>query len=362
MEIHQFAPALLAGDAIGNQIRLLRRIIQAAGFHSKIYAAVIDPLCASEAHDYKEYIGDSQNIGIYHHAIGTEIADYVCALPDRIVPYYHNITVPETFLGFNKPLQQAFKLGRQQLAQLSRASYALAASEYNREEMLAVGYRDVDVLTYGIEMTEEANSGSQQTANKIKQTLLDGKTNWLFVGRIAPNKRQDNVIRAFHYYHTQVNASSRLIFVGSSATSPAYGLALDLLVNRLGIARAVEFVGQVSDKAALSAYYASADVFVCLSEHEGFCVPLLESMHFNVPIVALNRTAVPYTLGNSGILIDDYRFDVIAEVIDLLRLNTMFREKIIAEQQRQMHSFAIDRVRPIMQVILKRMTTLESII
>ena len=358
MEIHQFVPALLYGDAIGNQTQLLRRMLQESGYNSEIYAEFIDPKCAGQAQDYRRYTGHPENVVIYHHAIGSKVADYVRTLPDKLVLYYHNITRPESFLGFNRPMRQMLAWGRRQLRDHANASYALAGSEYNREEMLSIGYTEVDLLTYGVEMSNVADTTDNLQAQQIMRSLRDGKVNWLFVGRIAPNKRQDNVLRAFHYYHTHINANSRLIFVGSDTTAPAYGMAVRLLVARLDIVQAVQFAGYIGNNESMMAYYQCADVFVCFSEHEGFCVPLLESMHFDVPIVALDRAAISYTLGNSGVVLSDYRFDVLAEIVECLQHNKDFQQKIISEQRRQLSVFALDRVRAQLQKSIQRMLSI----
>lgn len=355
MEIHQFTTALLYGDAVGNQVLLLRRLLREAGYTSEIFTQHIDKQYTGEAYDYQSFARSTDSKIIYHHAIGCDIADFAYTLPNQVILYYHNITPPESLQGFNKPLRQGLTRGRKQLAAFADRTFALAGSDYNRAEMLQVGYQQVDVLPYSVDLSRIDIDINTPDAEHTRMRLRDGKINWLFVGRMAPNKRQDNVLRAFHYYHTLVNSNSRLILIGSDQTAPAYGLAVQMLAKRLGIASAVEFVGRVGADNSLGAYYQSADVFVCFSEHEGFCVPLLECMHFDLPIVALARTAVPYTLGDSGITVSDYRFDIVAELVETIRSDGDFRQKMIAAQRKRLDAFTPNRINTQLKASIGRM-------
>jgi len=360
MEIHQFTPALLYGDAIGNHAMLIRQLLREAGYRSEIYTQHIDPHYKDEAYPFREFAEQSDAIVIYHHAIGSDVADYVSKLPNLVVPYYHNITPPECFLGFNKGLGEGLRWGRTQLLDFANRPYALAGSEYNREELLQTGYTKVDVLPYSVDFKRINADIDTIAAQNTRNRLNDGKINWLFVGRMVPNKRQDHVLRAFRHYHTVVNPNSRLILIGSDQTAPAYGWAVRQLAERLGIANDVHFVGRVGNDASLGAYYQAAHVFVCLSEHEGFCVPLIEAMHFDVPIVALARAAVPYTLGNAGVILAEARFDMIAEMVDLLQTDRDLRQQIILTQRQRLNAFTVESVRAQLFACIEQMLRFNS--
>ena len=170
-------------------------------------------------------------------------------------------------------------------------------------------------------------------------------TNMLFVGRIAPNKRQEDVIRVFRYYKEHIDTHARLFLVGTYAGFERYQAQLQSYVERHQIPDVV-FTGLVSD-AELFAYYKLSDVFVCLSEHEGFCVPLLESMYFDVPIIAYDAGAIRETLDGSGVLVQKKKYDVVAEVAAQLVRNEPLRRRTLAGQRKRLADFADDRLLPL---------------
>jgi glycosyltransferase involved in cell wall biosynthesis len=168
--------------------------------------------------------------------------------------------------------------------------------------------------------------------------LQDGRTNVLFVGRIAPNKKQDDLVRAFQYYLVH-DHSARLILVGALEDNDPYAAMLKKQINGAGLGKSVIMTGSVSDS-QLAAYYRTATLLWSMSEHEGFCVPLVEAMWFDVPVLAFRSTAVPETLGSAAMLFAAKgELREIAGVAHLLVIDTELRQKIIAAQRKRRAAF-----------------------
>jgi glycosyltransferase involved in cell wall biosynthesis len=337
--VNQIAPAFLYGDAIGNQMARCRELLRRWGFASQVYAIHRDQRLSDPGLDYTRYKGHSDNILICHYSIGSELTDFVRRLPDHLVLYYHNITPPEFVWDYNPGFAALLEQGRRELASLRDVPFALAASEYNREEMLAMGFDDVDVLPYFVYFDELLASANSSAGQAIADRYDDGWVNLLFVGRLVPNKRQEDLIWAYNYYHRLVNPHSRLLLVGSDANAPGYRWELEVMAETLGL-QYVHLLGPVGLLDGLGGYYRSATVFLCMSEHEGFCIPLLEAMAFSTPVVAFNAAGVPYALGDAGLLVNHKCYDVIGELMHLLAQDQCLRQKVIAGQRQRLADFA----------------------
>jgi glycosyltransferase involved in cell wall biosynthesis len=172
----------------------------------------------------------------------------------------------------------------------------------------------------------------------------------VFFGRIAPNKKQDDIIRIFDHYHRKFNPSSALYLIGQKQIKP-YVQELEELVQTLGLSDNVVFTGKITDK-ELNTYYRNADVFVCMSEHEGFCVPLVESMFFNIPIIAYDSSAIRDTLGDASILLQNKEAEPVSRLIDKVTKDRSFRQEIIEKQKKPLPVFQSDTLkRKLMKVI-----------
>ena len=172
----------------------------------------------------------------------------------------------------------------------------------------------------------------------LRDRLAGSRVNLLYVGRIVPNKRQADLIALFACYQHFIQPQARLILVGSAAHAPSYQIQLEADAQVMG-AQSVEFLGPVSD-ADLAFCYHHASVYVSMSEHEGFGVPLLEAMHCQVPVLAYSAAAVPSTLGATGILCHNKRYDILAEMVDQLVNNKALRERVVQQQTQRAASFA----------------------
>ncbi len=299
--VHQVLATLGYGDAIGHEVLGIQRALQTAGFASEIFVETADRRLEHLTTDYREMVGGiaPADILIHHFSIGSRASRTAYAMPGRMVLVYHNITPPEYFLGVHKDLVKSCFRGRRELtAYTSRCDLALGDSEYNRAELEALGFGDTGVLPVVPDFSHLDVAPDTMTASAFD----DGWTNVVFVGRVIPNKKHEDVIRAFHVYRTRHNPRSRLLFVGSYTGFERYFAMLQALIARLGTPD-VHFLGHVTNE-ELSALYGVADLFLCASEHEGFCVPLIESFYKRVPVLAFAATAVPATMDGGGVLYD----------------------------------------------------------
>ena len=337
-------PGFLYGDALGNQAVRIRELLRSWGFRSQVYAQFRDRRLNDPGQDYRHYRGDPSDLIIFHYSIGSPLTEFVRQLPGQVVPYYHNITPAGFLRGYNEPMADLLEQGRRELALFRDAPLALAASEYNRREMLELGYRHVEVLPYFVTFEGLWASAASPAGREIVTRYKDGAVNLLFVGRLAPNKRQDDLIRAFSAFHHLINPRSRLLLVGSEANAPGYLFELQALAAALNLDQHVHLPGAVGLREGLGGYYQAANVFLCLSEHEGFCIPLVEAMAFDLPVIAYRSTGVPYALGGAGVLLDTKRYDLIAELIDLLVRDDIVRRRLLAGQRRRLDDLAPNQV------------------
>ena len=311
--VHQVLATLGYGDAIGHEVLGIQRALRSAGLASEIFVETADRRLEHLTTDYREMVGSitPDDLLIHHFSIGSRASRTAYAMPGRMVLVYHNITPPEYFLGVHKDLVKLCFRGRRELtAYTSRCDLALGDSEYNRAELEALGFRDTGVLPVVPDFSHLDVAPDTMTSAAFD----DGWTNVMFVGRVIPNKKHEDVIRAFHVYRTRHNPRSRLLFVGSYSGFERYFAMLQALIARLGTPD-VHFLGHVSNE-ELTALYDVTDLFLCASEHEGFCVPLIESFYKRVPVLAYAATAVPATMDGGGVLYD------VKDPFDVARLMT----------------------------------------
>ena len=351
MEVHQFHPSFAYGDAIGNEMVELKKTLKMWGYKSDIYTQYKGPN-GPTTKNYKEYLKNSSpnNILIIHYSIGydEEVLSFIKSLPDKKFLIYHNITSPEYFTNINSQYEYYTKIGREQLRSLSKiVDYAVGDSEYNRQELGEFGFNNTGVLPILVDFIKY---GAAHT-NSIKK--IDNSTKILFVGRVSPNKKQDDIIKVFYHYKKNIDPNSKLYLIGSyEGLEIYYDMLLDLV--KLLKLDDVYFTGKINFDELIS-YYKSADVFLCMSEHEGFCVPLIESMFFDIPVVAFNSTAIPHTLGNSGILINEKKYIEIAELIHILIDDQEFKDKIIKKQRERLNDFDREYVEQIFRTQLNNL-------
>jgi glycosyltransferase involved in cell wall biosynthesis len=299
--VHQILATLGYGDAIGNEVLGITRALRGAGFESEIIVETADPRLEDLTIDYRDAVEcvAADDVLIHHFSLGSRASRTAFALPCRMVLVYHNITPPQYFLGVHDRLvRQCYHGRRELLPYRSRVDLALGDSEFNRQELEALGFSPTAVLP----VVPDFSHLDVPPEPRVLDEYDDEWTNVLFVGRVIPNKRPDSLIRYFHAYQTLVNPRARLILAGSYGGFDGYLAQLHALIARLGV-RDVHLLGQVTNE-ELTALYDVADLFLCASEHEGFCVPLVEAFHKRVPVLAFAATAVPATMDGGGVLYD----------------------------------------------------------
>ena len=354
MKVHQLLAALSYGDAIGNEALAIQRQLRSAGHESEIYAELVHPRVAHLARPLREYasVSSPETVCVFHFSIGSASGRLIHHAPDRLVVIYHNITPAHFFLGFHPHLAGLCHHGRRELAAFApRAELALGDSEFNRLELEQAGFARTAVLPIVLDLPLY----ERRPSSVVRRLYDDGRTNVLFVGRIIPNKRIDDLIRSFAFYQKFVNPQSRLLLVGDHRGFERYLDRPSELARELR-ADEVVFTGQVDDD-ELYAYYRLADVFLCLSEHEGFGVPLQEAMLFGVPVVAYDKGAVRETLRGGGVLLKEKSPELVAEVLDRVTHGSDLRRAVTASQKRaaaeirgiDFGALVLDRLAPVLQ-------------
>ena len=327
--VHQVLATLGYCDAIGHEVLGIQRVLRSAGYDSEIFVETADTRLEDLTYDYRDLVDASRpdNLLIHHFSIGSRASRVAYALPDRMALVYHNITPPEYFVGIHKQLVELCWKGRRELkAYVDRCDLALGDSEFNRQELEALGFPATGVLPVVPGFSHLDGAADWRIAGQFD----DERTNVLFVGRMIPNKRIENVIRIFHAYQRLFNPRSRLLLVGSHGGFEKYLTMLHQLVATLGVSD-VHFSGHVSNE-ELTAYYEAADVFLCASEHEGFCVPLVEAFHMGVPVVAYAATAVPATLDGGGVLYENREPAHVASLVDAVVSDDAIAANVLAAQ------------------------------
>ena len=337
IRIHQVLATLGYGDAIGHEVLGIQRVLRDAGYESEIFVETADHRLEPLTRDYRELVDYSHrdNLLLHHFSLGSKASRTAYALPDRMALIYHNITPPEYFVGVHRRLaRQTFRGRRELQAYADRCDLALGDSEFNRQDLEALGFPRTAVLP----VVPDFSHLDREPNWLVARDFDDDWTNVVFVGRVIANKKIEDLICWFHAYHTIFNPRSRLLLVGAQSGFERYLASLHQLVGRLGASH-VHFVGHVSDE-ELVAFYECADLFLCASEHEGFCVPIVEAFYKQVPVLAYAATAVPSTMDGAGVLFEDRDPLHVAALIDEIVSNAALQDRIVDGQLA-----AVDRLR-----------------
>jgi glycosyltransferase involved in cell wall biosynthesis len=333
--IHQFLGNAGPGNSISAGAQLLCDALREWGYTSELYAETVAPASAwGDVRHFRRYHPHPADVLILHYTQASALADYVRTLACPLILIYHNVTPARFFVGANPDVVATTQRGLAELATFrAQTVLALAVSAFNRSDLIAAGYTRTAVVPLIIPETLRHTAPDAAVLN----TLADG-VNLLCVGRIAPNKRYEDVIKVLYYYR-QIEPAARLFLVGHTEYTGPYVAWLRQLIAWLGLEDAVTFTGHISD-AALAAYYRRAAAFLYMSEHEGFGMPLIESMRFDVPVVAYAGAAIPETLGGAGLLVREKHFPVVAEALHLLQTDAALRAQILARQRARAQDFA----------------------
>jgi L-malate glycosyltransferase len=341
VRIDQWVPALHRGDAIGDSARLMRDAFRRWGHEADVYAFDIDDDLQGDGKPFGSFQpGSRDDVVILHYALPSAMTPALAEQKSRRVVIHHNVTPPDFFVPYDAEMVKICRLGREQVGLLKDVDLALGDSEFNRQELEAAGFRRTGVLPIYLDFARY-----REAANPVLLRFLrEGPKNVLFVGRVSPNKKHDDLIRLASYWKRFISADVRLLLVGKLPRRREYFDALQAYLYEHGFTPwEVLFLGHVAHDELLSCYRA-ADVFVSMSEHEGFGVPLVEAMLMDVPVVAYRCTAVGHTLGGAGLQFDEKEIAPMAEAAWELAQAGPARQSVLAGQALRVKAFAPDAV------------------
>jgi glycosyltransferase involved in cell wall biosynthesis len=351
--IHQFVPSLEPSAVGFHALELQRMVREMLGRPSEVFTAEVHAGLAGKGRPHTDYgaavPARSDDVLIYQLAVGSVVADFVRSRSRPVVVNYHNMTPARFLCGWDPGASHAVTWGRRQLRELAGCTeLGIAVSAFNGGELVEAGYRRTTVVPVLVDLEELEARRDVRAERRLEAAKRRGGADWLFVGRLAPNKCQHQVVKAFAVYRRLYDPDARLWLVGGSSSS-TYATALERFVNALGLSGAVTLTGSVP-QGVLVSHYRRADVFVCLSEHEGFCVPLLEAMWHRVPIVALGAAAVPETLGPAGVLLPvrsgrQPTPAVVAAAVHRVLSDGSLRDRLIASGAERVEQFSLERTR-----------------
>ncbi len=338
--VHQFVPALLPRDATGDHTLALRDALRDAGWVSDIFVEAAHDDLWNEAVYFERYPERARPDDILLYQLGTAspVADFLLGREEALVLDYHNITPASFYDGWEDHTREKVALAREQAAALApRAALGIADSAFNAAELEAMGCRVTAVVPIIVD-TERRSEPPDESERARLASAHGSSTVLLFVGRLSPNKAQQDLVETLLLYRRWFDPSARLHLVGPAVT-PAYARAVFGFAKELGLADAVRH-GEDLTRGELAAWYADADVFVCLSEHEGFCIPLLEAMASGLPVVAYAAGAVGETLGSAGLLLDSKRPSVVATAIARVRQDPVLADSLAGAGRRRLAAFS----------------------
>jgi glycosyltransferase involved in cell wall biosynthesis len=344
--IDQVIPTLASRDAIGGHVMQLRDLLRSRGYRSDIYYGNASPDRLDDGLPITR-IGEPSSTGrvlLYQMSIGSGVADIFRDRPERKFVNYHNITPADLIESWVPAVGEEVRWGRAQLRDLAQVTeFAIADSVFNEMELRDAGYPSTTTVPLLIDPEDFTGSPDPALAARLARQRSRGGTDLLFVGKVSPHKGQDDLVKALSAYRRLYDPDARLHIVGG-AISEEYQLAVERFADELGLADAVEFAGSVSHE-ELIAYYEGCDVFLCLSNHEGFCVPLLESMYHRLPIVSYRFTAVPETVQQAGLILPDKEPARVAAAIHRVVDDARLRDQLAAGAEERVDWFALARVK-----------------
>jgi glycosyltransferase involved in cell wall biosynthesis len=342
MTVHQWVPAAHRGDAIGDSARTVRDMLRAMGHESDLFAMTIDDDLRGDVRPFSDPAAARGDVTIFHFALPSPMTATFAALDGARILQYHNITPAAFFAPYDPQLFRLAALGRRELATLAgHVDLALGDSDFNRRELEALGFTRTGVLPIAVN-TERLTAAPPRPA--LERILRDGLINILFVGRIVPNKKIEDHIRLAETYKRYVDSYYRFIFVGRYDGVPRYYDQVRALIAEYDMQPdRFWFTGPVPDD-DLAAFYRWSDAYVSLSEHEGFCVPLVEAMAADVPVVAYAAGAVPETLGGAGLLFEPKDLELAAELLGSVVYDRDVRARVLDGQRRRLQDFAPARI------------------
>lgn len=344
MRIIQFADVLDYGDGIANDIWSKQEFFRELGYKTVVCALTIDKRLQGRAVYFKDLKIKKDDLFLHHYSGFSKVIEEIRRLKCTKVMVYHNITPPEFMNG---TAREHCLRGIEQLKTLGDCyQYFVGDSQFNVDGLIEYGVTGHgDVLPIAVEFTK---------GNVVRRAKKpDEEKIVLFVGRIVQNKKIENVIRAFDYYNSNINNHSKLCIPGNLHVSPDYTGELMELVDSLPSSNCIDLMGKISDE-ALQVLFGEADVYVSMSEHEGFGIPLLEAMNYQIPVVAYDSAAVAETMGDAGVLLKSNKPEVAARVIHRVVTDADLQRKLVAAQTENLNRFKREAVKERIALLLKK--------
>ncbi|GAC1366979.1 MAG: glycosyltransferase family 4 protein [Actinomycetota bacterium] len=358
MRIHQVLVAAAPGDAITNAALETQELLVGTGMPSHLFARYIDPALSGRVKALDEFPavagGHEDTVILYHGSIGeASVTRFLQGRPERLVIVYHNMSPAKPFAPYDPGFATLLDQGRRELRSLrERTVLALADSAFNAADLEALGFHDVAVSPLIIEPRRLLTVVPHPETVRW-QRAIEGKV-LLFVGQLLPHKQPHVLLQAFHVLVTYLLPEAHLFLIGAPRL-PRYKEALQTYIEELNLTHCGIIRSPVSQE-ELAAYYRRADAFVTLSEHEGFCVPLIEAMAFGKPIVARGTAAIPETVGDAALLIGEQDGTLVAaEAMYEILTNEPLRADLVARGHRRVEHYSPDRSRALLLEHLKGM-------
>lgn len=338
-EVHQLVHTLSYGDAISGEVLALKRIFREEGISSEVYSINTHPKYKNETLSYLDFPKDFSGNLILHYSLGSPLNNlYATCSSAKKFLIYHNLTPPHWFKSVNGRVYKDISEGMKELPQLLKmTSKIVSDSDFNAKEILHLGFPS-EVLPLSVDPKKWEIPANKGISELLKS---DKKIHVLHVGRLAPNKCIEDIIKAFYFLHYHIDKNSKLWLIGVDHDTELYSFGLKRLVRELHIEEAVQFVGRLSDEEVRS-FYENSSVFVSMSEHEGFCVPLIEAMHFECPVIAFDGTASTDTLGDGGVLVKEKNPALLAELMYEVSKNEVLRSSLKEKGKKRLSSFSFD--------------------
>lgn len=336
--VHQILPSLHVADASGAHTLHARDALRGAGYVSELFfVEQLDDALAHEARPVRTldaHVVPGHTVLLYQLAVGSSVVPRLLARREPLMVNYHNLTPASFFWQWAPDWLEAVEMGRRQLHHLARrTTHAIAVSDFNARDLDDAGYGSVSVVPPFVEV----GAGVRPMTRPVRRR--GGR--WLFVGKILPHKGAHQLVKALAAYRAAYDPEARLVLVGG-APLPRYAEAVAGLAGAVGLGDGVELAGSVSD-AELAAHYDEADVFVCLSRHEGFCFPLLEAMAHGLPVVALRAGAVPDTVGQGGLVLEDDHPGAVAAAVHRVVADDGLRQRLVDAGRHRLACFDLER-------------------
>jgi glycosyltransferase involved in cell wall biosynthesis len=342
--VHLIAHDIFRGDGVGNFVLDVYGLFAINNIKCQMYAVNFDRHLRGPIRHTAEIFSRvaQDDLIFFNFSIYDQYLPEVGKIEARKVLYYHGITAPDLLRDYDPRTAALCKKGLAQMQHVREFGTLLANSNWTATELrkyLRHGEQ-------GWDRTEKEAMTVEQCPPVLGLTWDDdaagrmpgfstGKKTLLYAGRLAPHKRVDDVIRVFGEFY-QRQPQGRLLIVGQSGGDSYRAYLAGVIGELQPEARArVEFLGFVS-KEGLEAAYRQADAFITMSEHEGFCIPLVEAMHFGLPIFAYAQDAVKATMGGAGICFDTKNYSVIAEHINSVLANDHVRRQVLEGQSRRL--------------------------